>query len=347
ATASMAAKSIVKPVANIMAARSIAALIFLIHLLVTTALATNHKPALSFNQPKFSPTATWNSNGITFANRSIVGQALMAVFVNTNNTIYVANKENNTIVIWQEDSVNPTKTIHGNFTGSRSLFVTSNGDIYIDDGEKNRRVQKWSAETNTFVTVMNINSSCWGLFVHISDTLYCSMPDHHQVVKRSLNESVMTSNHVTAGTGIEGSASNQLASPSGIFIDVNLDLYVADCENHRVQLFHSGESNGITVAGYASLYPTITLNCPTGIVLDAEKYLFIVDRNYHRIVGSSLDGFRCFVGCYGVGSRSNQLRNPFSLSFDRSGNMFVTDSFNNRIQKFFLMKDSFGKFKKS
>ncbi|CAF1585959.1 unnamed protein product, partial [Adineta steineri] len=228
-----------------------------------------------------------------------------------------------------------------------SLFVTSNGDIYIDDGEDNSRVQKWMAETNTFVTVMNVNSSCWGLFVDINDTLYCSMYNHDQVVKRSLNDSVINSNHIAAGTGIYGYGSNELNGPKGIFVDVNLDLYVADCGNDRIQLFQSGGLSGITVVGSESLNPIIILVCPTGIVLDAEKYLYIVDQENHRIIGSGLNGFRCLVGCYGVGSQSNQLNQPFSFSFDNSGNIFVTDQENSRIQKFLLTKDSFGKLQKS
>ncbi|CAF1170636.1 unnamed protein product [Adineta steineri] len=296
--------------------------------------------AFSFNQPKFCSTAAWNSNGIIFANRSIVGQYPMAIFVSTNNTIYVANRENNTIVIWQEDSVNPTKIIPGNFTRPNSHFVTSNGDIYIDDGEKNGRVHKWIAGTNSFITVMKVKSLCYSLFVDINDTLYCSMRDDHQVLKRSLNDSLMTSNRVAAGKGSLGSGSNQLNEPRGIFVDVNLDLYVADCKNNRVQLFQSGESNGITVAGTGLISPRITLDCPTGIILDAEKYLFIVDEGSSRIFRSGLDGFRCLVGCYAVSSKSNQLNNPVGLSFDHSGNMFVTDRGNDRIQKFKYLKKS-------
>ncbi|CAF4329789.1 unnamed protein product, partial [Adineta steineri] len=203
----------------------------------------------SFNQPKFHPTATWNSNGITVANQSIVGANPYAIFVSTNNTIYVADRENKRIVMWQEENVNSTKIIHSNLTGSLSLFVTSNGDIYIDDSQGNDRVLKWIAQINAFVTVMNVNSSCGGLFIDINDTLYCSIYNQHQVVKRSLSNSVMNSNLVVAGTGIYGSASDQINSPLGIFVDVNLDLYVADCGNDRVQLFQSGESNGITVVG--------------------------------------------------------------------------------------------------
>ncbi|CAF1393827.1 unnamed protein product [Adineta steineri] len=164
-----------------------------------------------------------------------------------------------------------------------------------------------------------------------------------QVVKRSLNDAVISSNRVAAGTGIKGSASNQLWGPFGIFIDVTLSLYVADCLNHRVQLFQSEESIGITVAGSKSLNPTIELRCPSRIILDAEKYLFIMDSSDDRIVGSDLNGFRCLVGCYGKGSQSNQLNYASDFTFDRSGNMFVADTINHRIQKFLLMKDSFGK----
>jgi hypothetical protein len=148
---------------------------------------------------------------------------------------------------------------------------------------------------------------------------------------------------VAAGTGSPGSAFNELDYPYGIFVDVNLDLYVADCGNNRIQLFQSGESNGITVAGSTSPNPTVNLNCPTGIVLDAEKNLFILDRENGRVVGSGLNGFRCVVGCSREGAQSNRLSVPFSFSFDRSGNMFVTDPGSGRIQKFEYLEKSCGK----
>ena len=51
---------------------------------------------------------------------------------------------------------------------------------------------------------------------------------------------------------------------------------------------------------------TIDLQCPSGIVLDADGYLFISDYSNHRIVGSGPSGFRCLVGCSGMnGSAAN------------------------------------------
>ena len=96
------------------------------------------------------------------------------------------------------------------------------------------------------------------------------------------------------------------------------------------------------MAGSGSINITITLTCPSSIVLDADGYLFIADHQNHRIVGSGLNGFRCIVGCLGGGGggASNQLLHPATLSFDHFGNIYITDEGNNRIQKFLLMNSS-------
>jgi hypothetical protein len=259
------------------------------------------------------------------------------------NTVYVADRQNGRIQIWMNDTINPTRTINGSLGDPVSIFVTTNGDIYVDNGASNGRVDKWTLNSNTSVPVMYVKSYCYGLFVDINDTLYCSMGYQHQVVKKWLNDNINAST-IGAGTGINGSASNMLHYSHGIFVDINFDLYVTDSANHRIQLFSLDQSNGTTAAGSGSSTTTITLNWPTDIVLDAGKYLFIMDHNNHRVVGSGPNGFRCLVGCSSLpGSASNQLFNPIALSFDSFGNMFVSDRGNNRIQKFVLSSNSCGK----
>jgi len=93
------------------------------------------------------------------------------------------------------------------------------------------------------------------------------------------------------------------------------------------------QRNGITVAGKGSANVTIELLNPTGIVLDGDRHLFIVDHRNHRIIGSDENGFRCIFGCSGNGSTNDKLSNPFTMSFDSHGNIYVTDRDNNRIQK--------------
>ena len=185
---------------------------------------------------------------------------------------------------------------------------------------------------------------CKGLFVDIYNNLYCSQYRDHQVVRTSLNNPDNTLT-VVAGTGCQGPTSTTLNSPRGIFVTNELDLYVADKDNNRIQLFRRAERNATTVAGNG-VSGTITLNHPTGVVLDADGNLFIVDSGNHRIVGFGPFGLRCLVGCSGSsGPGADHLDKPKTLSFDRDGNMFVTDCDNNRIQKFLLAHNACSKCK--
>ena len=247
------------------------------------------------------------------------------IFVNSNNSIYILDINTGQIHIWlNENHLNPTKTISGNLSYPLSLFVTTNGDIYVDNGN-NRPVDKWIVENERWISVMNITSRCYGLFVDIHESLYCSMQDNHRVDKKWSNGTTT----IVAGTGGYGSESNMLTNPCGIFVDINLDLYVADRNNHRIQLFRLNQRNGITIAGKGSAKLTIDLHYPSGIVLDGDQHLFIVDFENHRIIGSDENGFRCIFGC----STNDKLTYPHTMSFDSYGNIYVIDQSNHRVQK--------------
>ena len=253
------------------------------------------------------------------------------------------NNEKQQLFVWHEGDTEPTTVISNKNYLSSSFFVTSNGDIYIDDGEKNGRVEKWTRSTNEYSSVLFPYSSCKSLFVDRNDNLYCSMTNRHHVVKVILNDPVMTTG-IVAGTTTAGSVANRLNSPRGIFVDRNLDLYVADCGNHRVQRFRSGTLFGDTVVGSTSAQHKISLSCPTGVTLDAQNFLFTVDSNNHRILRSNPNGVHCVVGCDGISLKSTELSSPSAISFDRSGNMFVVDTGNDLIQKFQYSPNSCGKF---
>jgi hypothetical protein len=240
-----------------------------------------------------------------------------------------------------ENSTSPEGIIFGNISDARGLFVTSSGDIFIDNGVSNGQVNRWLINGTSTAPVMYVSQSCLGLFVDINSTLYCSLFALHQVVATSLNDASNTLRTI-AGTGCSGSTSNTLYAPMGIFVDINFNLYVADNMNNRIQLFQSRRPNATTVAG-STASGTIALLGPTDVVLDADGYLFIVDSGNQRIIGSGPTGFRCVAGCSGTsGSASNQLNSPYAMAFDSYGNIFVTDGINHRIQKFALVADSCG-----
>ena len=217
--------------------------------------------------------------------------------------------------------------------GTISLFVTPNNTIYIDNGNTNGILNRFTLNRSSGIDIVYINASCYGLFVDTNNDLYCSIHGRHQVFKNSLSNSTHISTTV-AGTGYEGFKSDMLSQPCGIFVDSNCYLYVADAGNNRIQRFTPGLKKATTVAGDSTINATIKLRSPTGIILDFDGNYFIVDSKNNRIVGSGPNGFRCLVGCSEGPGGSNKLSSPYTLSFDSFGNMFVTDKGNHRIQKF-------------
>ncbi len=295
---------------------------------------------VSYNQPKLPQFVWWNPDGITFANNLELSSAGNNLFIDRNNTVYVTDYVSKQIYLWNKDG-----TIKSTINWDSSLmpigmFVAIDRNIYISDFITNE-VQKWTLDATEGIFITHFRDDCYGLFVDIANYLYCSMTFEHIVVKKSLDDHTGRSIPV-AGAGSAGSTSNMLNKPYGIFVDINFNVYVSDCENSRVQRFESNQRDGITVAGNINT-PSINLQCPVAVFLDADDNLFIVDSDASRIIGSINHEFYCLAGCSGSDASLKGLRQPRSAAFDSYGNIFVADKSNNRIQKFTLMADASGK----
>ena len=302
--------------------------------------------AMSIIRPNFCPSTTWYPDAVTFADVSVAGVEPFGMFIDRNNTIYLANRQRNVIQIWYNGDVNATRSLAGGLNQPLSLHVTLSGDMYVDNGMFNDRVDRWSINGNSSTTAMTVTNECYYIFVDIGNNLYCAVMPAHHVSKKSLFDTAISST-IVAGTGAAGSAANQLYWPSGVFVDLELNLYVGDCGNNRVHMFPLGQVNGIAVVGNGAP-GTITLNCPNTVIMDANGYLFIGERVNQRIVGSGPYGFRCIAACTGTsGSGPQQLNNPRLFSFDPYGNIYVVDRLNNRIQRFDLASNSCSKYFKN
>ena len=278
----------------------------------------------------------------------MVGDKPRSLFVDRNNTIYVVDNQNDRIQVWFNGSSSLGQTVSGSFSELYAIFVTIDGYIYLNyyvNAVSYRRVDRWTLHNNIATSVVFVPLSCYGVFVDITNTLYCSMAKGNEVDKWCLDDSVPTLTSV-AGTGSSGSSSDKLNEPHGIFVDTNFDLYVADSMNNRIQFFRSGQTNGTTVAGTGSSVSTLTLDYSTAVILDADKNLFIADCGSIRIVRWGRNGPQCLTGCSAVASSvSDRSSNPWSLSFDSYGNLFFSDWQNSRIRKLLVSNNLCGQYR--
>ncbi|PIP72904.1 MAG: hypothetical protein COW89_03905 [Nitrospinae bacterium CG22_combo_CG10-13_8_21_14_all_47_10] len=140
-----------------------------------------------------------------------------------------------------------------------------------------------------------------------------------------------------------------IAGPTGVVVDDNGVLYIADRNNNRVR---SVDTQGMiqTVAGTghqdyngdSEVARETNLYLPFGVALDAEGNLLIIDRSHYRIRridprrGSvktvAGNGVKMFAGDGGPATGAN-LSFPHGIVFDKDDNLLISDKGHYRIRK--------------
>jgi len=161
--------------------------------------------------------------------------------------------------------------------------------------------------------------------------------------------------YTVAGTGAPGwngdgvpAVEAQLNYPWGLAVDAAGHLYIADSVNHRIRKVDAATGFISTYAGTG--FPAYTgdngpateanLNTPLGIAIDPAGRLSIADYRacaIRRIDAAGVittiagTGFCGYAGDGGPGTAA-LLDSPYGVAADDAGNVFVTDTVNNRVR---------------
>jgi len=87
---------------------------------------------------------------------------------------------------------------------------------------------------------------------------------------------------VAGQSGVAGSWSYQLNSPSTVIYDQYGYLYIMDAGNDRIQRWILGGNYGITIAS------TSTMNIPRGMHFDSYGNLAVTDQYMHRVISFAI-----------------------------------------------------------
>lgn len=170
-------------------------------------------------------------------------------------------------------------------------------------------------------------------------TFYAADSNNDRIMKYVLGSTVGT---IIAGGNGRGSGNTQLFYPVGICLDVlSNSLYVTNYFGHTVVRWIKGVNSWTEIFGSLNGFngstPTL-LNNPIDVTLDPMGNVYIVDAGNQRIqlflVDQSIS--KTVVGVTTTtGISSILFQDPHWLVFDSQLNMYVTDTLNHRVQKFF------------
>jgi len=181
--------------------------------------------------------------------------------------------------------------------------------------------------------------------------VYIADSRNHRIRKISYITGIIST---IAGTGIAGyngdnilAINAQLSGPSDICFDTKGNLYISDGGNHRIRKINS---SGVitTYAGSGILGCTVNgghadtteIGASTGICSDTIGNIYISDESEERVYKVDTSGVITIV----VGGTGSGVYNgdnipaitaeidPFKLSINHAGNLFVADGINNRVR---------------
>jgi sugar lactone lactonase YvrE len=139
-----------------------------------------------------------------------------------------------------------------------------------------------------------------------------------------------------------------LSDPTGIAVNASGDIFIADTLNQRVRRVDHATQVITTVAGNGAAgfsgdggSATATdLNSPLAVAVDGAGNLFISDTGNNRVreVSGGIittyagNGTSAYAGENGPANAAS-LNGPLGLAVDSVGNLFISDSLNNRVRR--------------
>ena len=259
--------------------------------------------------------------------------------------------------------------IEAQLSEPHGVAVDAVGNVYITS-YWNHRVRKVDAVTGTISTI--VGTGGWGysgdgglatqaelrypsaVTVDGAGNLYIADEGNHRVRKV---DAVTGTISTIAGTGEWGYGGDggpatqaQLRYPSAVTVDGIGNLYIADSGNHRIRKVSAFTGTISTIVGtggwgYSGDGGPATqaqLGYPEGVAVDGAGNLYISDFHNNRIrkVDAATGTISTIAGTGEWGDRGDggpatqaQLGYPEGVAVDGAGNLYISDSRNNRIRK--------------
>ena len=161
-----------------------------------------------------------------------------------------------------------------------------------------------------------------GITVHpTTGQIFIADADNHRI--QVLNNDLTYSRSF----GSNGSSPEQFYYPYDVTFDNEGYLYVADFNNNCIKKFTSTGQHISTFSSCGSNPGQISN--PISISID-NNLIYVIEFGNSRI--SIFDTNGCFIHCFGTyGSGEGKFNRPHGVTVDSLGNLYVSDTFNNRL----------------
>ena len=260
--------------------------------------------------------------------------------VDSKGNLYVADQKVGAIFIFNTETrdVDLIKNkVHGHFVRIIGLAMDDNDRLFVSDPGLNH-VLVFNAKHEAEDVIADGLVSPGGLALDVENRLlYVSDVDQDQVLVYDADTLKLMRRIGTGGHKHELTSPGDFARPSGLAVDHDGNLYVADTLNNRIEIF-DGDGKFISTFGKAGDGPGY-FSRPKGVAIDSDDHIWVVDGMQDRVQVFNQEA-QLLISFGGHGLLPGQFQGLVGITIDRMNRVFTSEIFPGRVQQFRYVTDA-------
>ena len=254
--------------------------------------------------------------------------------------LYVADQKVGAIFIFNTETRDveliKNKT-HGHFVRIIGLAMDDNDRLFVSDPALSH-VLVFNAQHKTEDVITDGLVSPGGLALDIENRLlYVADVGLDQVLVYDADTLKLKRKIGTPDTKHASTTPGDFARPSGMAVDRDGNLYVADTLNNRIEVF-DGDGKFIRTFGKAGDGPGY-FSRPKGVAIDSDNHIWVIDGMQDRVQVFDQES-QLLISFGGHGLLPGMFQGITGITIDQNNRVFTSEIFPGRVQQFRYVTDT-------
>jgi sugar lactone lactonase YvrE len=260
--------------------------------------------------------------------------------VDSRGSLYVADQKVGAIFIFntetREVELIKNKT-HAHFVRIIGLVMDDNDRLFVSDPGLHHILIFNSAHKAEDVITDGLVSPGAMAIDRENRQLYVSDIDLDQVLVYDADSLKLIRKIGTTGHNHELMTPGDFAKPTGLAVDSDGNLYVADTLNNRIEVFDA-DGKFISTFGKAGDGPGY-FGRPKGVAIDSDDHIWVADGMQDRVQVFNKEA-QLLIAFGGHGLLPGQFQGLVGITTDKNNRVFTSELFPGRVQQFRYVTDS-------
>ena len=260
--------------------------------------------------------------------------------VDSKGNLYVADQKVGAIFIFNTETreVELIKNrVHAHFVRIIGLAIDDDDRLFVSDPGL-RHVLVFNAKHEAVDVITDGLVTPGGLALDVENRLlYVSDVDQDQVLVYDADTLKLKRRIGTGGHKHELTTPGDFARPSGLAVDRDGNLYVADTLNNRIEIF-DGDGKFVSTFGKAGDGPGYFAR-PKGVAIDSDGHIWVADGMQDRVQVFNQET-QLLISFGGHGLLPGMFQGIADIIIDKNNRVFTSEIFPGRVQQFRYVTDA-------